>query len=212
MTDVEQLLRERLRAAPPSFEPVSMHAISDQVDRRRRTVRGAAMLAAALLSGAAIITPLALTGGRGTLNGAADSGTSAGGMAAPASPSVTAANPAAGTGTARSGGTWRCPPPYPQYVAIDYVDFVRLNGHEYVAGQQGAPATVPGSALDRPLGTVRCQLSAIVPDPSYHPVDGDAGYLLPGTVLYAIKGVSPSVRIAALVDNAYRVYQVYPKR
>lgn len=212
MTDIEQLLRERLQAAPPAFEPVPMYAISEQVDRRRRTVRGAAMLAAAVLSGAAIITPLALAGG-GQAQNSASGGMAVSGSDVPAAASGRGAVTGGPAPTASSSSSSACPPPYTKgSVAIDYVDFVHVNGHMYISGQRGVPATVPSSAVDRPLGTVRCQLSAIVPDPSYHPVDGDAGYLKPGTVLYAIKGVSPTTRIAARVGTAYRVYQVDPRR
>jgi hypothetical protein len=68
---------------------------------------------------------------------------------------------------------------------------------------------VPRARLGRKLGTVRCELSAIRPDPYYHPVDGDAGYLPAGTPVYEVSGSGRDV-VAAPVGGGYRLYQVYP--
>jgi hypothetical protein len=221
MTDIEDLLRERLTTAAPSFEPVSIHSISDRVQRRRKTIRGATMVAAAVLSGAAIVTPLALSGGltgSSTSNSNSDSGAAAG-VAVPLdrgtasrSSGLPPATPSPGSVFGGGPTTHDCPSPFAGHIAIDYVDFVMLGAQQYLAGQTGVPVTVPANSILKPLAMVDCELSKILPDPSYKPVSGDAGYLPIGTVLYAIKGQPSTYRIAAKVGGQFRVYQKAPPR
>lgn len=73
-------------------------------------------------------------------------------------------------------------------VMIDYVDFVRLNGIEYVAGPERGLPPLPEAALGPAAGKVNKQLAGHVSDPSYGPRDGDAGLLESGTTLYSVKG------------------------
>jgi hypothetical protein len=84
-------------------------------------------------------------------------------------------------------------------VAIDYVDFIRLDGREYLA------VPTPTSTISPPdLGEVvavsRCSQSAFNErtgtDPGL-PRDGDSGFLLPGTGIYAVRGWKPACRLAA---------------
>jgi hypothetical protein len=214
MSDVEQDLRDRLRAAPPAFAPVPLAAVATLVEDRRRATRAAAramlLTAAVLFSGAAILVP-ALTLGHGggasnSAGGAAYSGQgNDSGVTAPQAGTASGAPPA----TASPASGRACPPRMTGNAIVDYVDFVRIGGREYIAGRGGPVRTVPRARLGRKLGTVRCELSAIRPDPYYHPVDGDAGYLPAGTPVYEVSGSGRDV-VAAPVGGGYRLYQVYP--
>jgi hypothetical protein len=92
-------------------------------------------------------------------------------------------------------------------VMVDWVDFVRLDGIEYIAGLDGQVPPVASAQLGAVVGRVRCQLSALKfseqPGPS---VDGDAAYLRIGTEMHAVHGFKPSCRLAARVEGANRVY------
>ncbi len=92
-------------------------------------------------------------------------------------------------------------------VMIDWVDFVQLDGRQYIAGLDGAVPSIASSQLGVVVGRVTCQLSALKfskePGPS---VDGDAAFLAIGTELRAIQGFEPSCRVAARIDGANRVY------
>jgi hypothetical protein len=92
-------------------------------------------------------------------------------------------------------------------VMVDWVDFVRLSGTEYIAGLDGQVAPVAPAQLGAVVGRVRCQLSALtfseMPGPN---VDGDAAFLRIGTEVHAIDGFEPSCRVAARIDGANRVY------
>ena len=91
-------------------------------------------------------------------------------------------------------------------VMVDWLDFVRVNSVEYLAGVDGVPPV--SSAQKGPVvGRVRCQLSALKftrqPGPA---VDGDAAFLAIGTELHAVRGYSTSCRITATVDGVNKVY------
>jgi hypothetical protein len=217
MTDIEQQLRDRLLAAPPKFDPVPLAAVAERIQRRRQLAGAAGLVAVVLLSGAAILVPRLAVGGGDTSNSAAVAGAAsrpdtaipqAGGKQ-PA-PSVTAPDATASPGQPPAG--LGCPPRMSGNSIVDYVDFVRFGGREYIAGRTGTAQKVPRASLGRRLGTVRCDLSAVRPDPYYHPVDGDAGYLPAGTPLYEIRGTPTGKRIAALVGKDWVVYEVYPER
>ena len=91
-------------------------------------------------------------------------------------------------------------------VMVDWLDFVRLDGVEYLAGVDGVPPI--SSAQKGPVvGRVRCRLSELKftrePGPA---VDGDAAFLAIGTELHAVRGYSTSCRITATVDGVNKVY------
>jgi hypothetical protein len=89
---------------------------------------------------------------------------------------------------------------------IDWVNFVRLNGIEYVA-----PPSISSSLQPNQLGpvvaTVHCRMDGSVLDPGYRPKDGDAGFLNPGTPLYAVNAYKPSFRLAARQDGRLTLFE-----
>ena len=193
MTEVEQRLRERLRAAAPAFEPVPVGRIAGRVRRRRRWAGAAVAAGIAVLIGAAVTVPYVV----------ARSGRP--GVAAGGRPSVRSApdrqpGPAAGACPTRDPGSM-----------VDYVDFVRVGGREYLAGLPDRYLTVSRDALREKVAVVRCTLAAIQPGPRYQPEDGDASWLPAGTPVYGIAGYQLEARLAALgPDGRYRVYIAYP--
>lgn len=122
-------------------------------------------------------------------------------QAAPTSPAPTATSTAAASAcrsTLRAGN---------ESVIIDWVDFVRLNGVEYLAGLDGVIAAPHSGDIGTVVGSVRCQLSTLAynqePGPS---ADGDAAFLPVGTQVRAARGFAPACRVVARYNGAYRVY------
>lgn len=97
-------------------------------------------------------------------------------------------------------------------VMIDWIDFLRLDGIEYVADLEGRVPDVPARRLGPLVGRVECQLSVLrfsrPPGPA---VDGDAAFLPVGTEVHAITGIEPRCRVAAKVDGSVRVYLAHGK-
>jgi hypothetical protein len=92
-------------------------------------------------------------------------------------------------------------------VMIDWIDFVRLDGIEYIADLEGRAPDVPATRLGPVVGRVTCQLSVLrFSQPPGPAVDGDAAFLPVGTEVHAIPGVAPTCRVAAKVDGSVRVY------
>ena len=93
--------------------------------------------------------------------------------------------------------------------AVDYVDFIRAFGLDYLAGFARRPITVHRSDLGRVVLRSRCSLSALndrthkAPGPAR---DGDTAFLKPGTPIYAIKGWPIRCRLAARWSREFRVY------
>ena len=92
---------------------------------------------------------------------------------------------------------------------IDYVDFVMLEGTTFI---NNYPDKNPLTERDlgEPVGEVLCRLSDNVTDPGYDSQNGDAGFLDPGTIVYAVKGYDPSFRVAArggLNPDGYTLYE-----
>jgi hypothetical protein len=190
--DVERL-RRRLAVAAPEFAPVPLAAVAAGVRRRRRlTVAAAAVGVAVSLGAAGTVARLATTGGP----------TRADRAAAPPSTAATRPTPP------WIGPVPRCPQPaggQDSGAQVDYVDFVRLGGREYLASQ----GTVPATALGGRAGKVACGLSTIGPGPAYRPRDGDAAYLAAGTSLYAVAGYPVTFRLAAPGPRGrFRLYEV----
>ena len=92
---------------------------------------------------------------------------------------------------------------------IDYVDFVILEGTMFI-NNYPAKNHLTERDLGEPVGEVLCRLSDNVTDPGYDPQNGDAGFLEPGTIVYAVKGYDPSFRVAAkggLNPDRYTLYE-----
>src|SRR5262245_37633143 len=95
-------------------------------------------------------------------------------------------------------------------VMVDWVDFVQLDGIQYVAGP-GQAETVPSGDLDGVLGRVTCKLDGLkFTKPPGPAVDGDAAFLDIGTGVYAIKGFARSCRVAVKHQGVNRVYVATP--
>ena len=92
-------------------------------------------------------------------------------------------------------------------VMVDWVDFVRLHGIEYIAGLDGNVPAVASDQLGSVVGRVECRLSGLKfqaePGPA---VDGDAAFLDAGTQMHSIRGYEPSCRLAAPIGGVNRVY------
>lgn len=93
-------------------------------------------------------------------------------------------------------------------VAVDYVDFVVFGRTTYLAGLQPVPA-VTETELDEIVMTSRCsyrELNDRTRRETPKPSNGDTAYLPPGTPVYAIRGWSPSCRLAAAHNGELHVY------
>jgi len=122
------------------------------------------------------------------------------------------------SGTATTTPSDGCPvvTPTPGHaVTVDYVDFVRTNGVEYVArlGEEGV--AVGPSDIGEVHLTVRCSFSELnrrtqqMPPPAR---DGDTGFLPTGTAVHAVNGWSPSCRLVAQHDGSWHVYLALDER
>jgi hypothetical protein len=98
--------------------------------------------------------------------------------------------------------------PQTHMVVIDYVDFIRLDGREYLAAFTPTPA-ISRADLGEVIAESRCSLSAVNertgtdPGPSR---DGDTGFLPSGTDIHAVRGWDPACRVAAERDGRLYVY------
>jgi hypothetical protein len=96
----------------------------------------------------------------------------------------------------------------PQSTIIDYVDFIRLDGREYLAGFTPTPP-ISRADLGEVIAESRCSLSAFNERTHTDPGssrDGDTGFLPPGTDIYAVRGWDPVCRVAAERDGRLYVY------
>lgn len=92
-------------------------------------------------------------------------------------------------------------------VMVDWVDFVQLNGIEYVAGVDGKVADIAANQLGSVVGPVECELSVLKfhaePGPA---VDGDAAFIEVGTDVHAVRGYATACRVAVRIAGVNRVY------
>lgn len=99
------------------------------------------------------------------------------------------------------------------FIAIDYVDFVRFDGREFVSSLD--PVTrrpLRANQLGAVILHVRCSLSRLndrTGKAAAEARDGDAAFLLPGTPFYAVKGWSSSYRLAARNDGRLYLHLAY---
>ncbi|HET7399735.1 MAG TPA: hypothetical protein VFJ94_14555 [Intrasporangium sp.] len=104
----------------------------------------------------------------------------------------------------------RCPPVASggPVAIVDYVDFIRTGGVEFLAGLGDVPATADqiGSELFR----ITCSYSELNRRTGHQPpppVDGGAGLLPAGTPVHAVAGWPPRCRLAAQRDGRWQVYR-----
>lgn len=93
---------------------------------------------------------------------------------------------------------------------IDYLDFVQINGTQYVNAVRFSPVVVPADRVGRQLGTVRCRLADSDAGPDYQPQDGDAAFLAVGTPVYALTDRPVTEAVTAYTDGRYALYVVVP--
>ncbi|MEP7035264.1 MAG: hypothetical protein ABI662_03805 [Dermatophilaceae bacterium] len=92
-------------------------------------------------------------------------------------------------------------------VMVDWVDFVQLDGTQYIAGVDGKVPAIASNQLGAVVGRVKCELSVLKfhaePGPA---VDGDAAFLKVGTEVHAVRGYATSCLVGAQVAGANRAY------
>lgn len=90
-------------------------------------------------------------------------------------------------------------------IPIDWVDFVKIDGIQYLRTDYYIEADDLGSQISE----VKFKLSDNISDSDYIIKDGDAAYLEKGTPIYNIKGYQSSFLIAVQSTNERIVYQVF---
>jgi hypothetical protein len=91
--------------------------------------------------------------------------------------------------------------------AVDYVNFVKLNGITYTADRPVVGRTLGDGDLGPVQATVRCSLRDKMDPKRQEPQDGDAAYLEAGSPLYQVRGYRPSFRLAARQDGRLVVFE-----
>lgn len=102
-----------------------------------------------------------------------------------------------------------CQPPWAGpscNVAIDWVNFVHVDGLQYVAAP-GDATSLSDQDLGRVHARVKFRVSGNVCDPGYRVKDGDAAFLDPGTPIYEVAGHPASEELAARVNGRLVVYR-----
>jgi hypothetical protein len=96
-------------------------------------------------------------------------------------------------------------------VVVDYLDFVQVNGTQFVSGLALAAPRLYRGPLGARVSTVTCTLANRSRNltPSAHTVNGDAGYLSVGTVIYALPGWQNTCRLAAKFQGQIHIYLAY---
>lgn len=111
-------------------------------------------------------------------------------------------------GQAACTGQGIIPAPTPRAV-IDWVDFVNVNGIMYVANiDNRASKQLVSADLGPQFATVKFKLQGNVSDSNYHPKDGDAAFLDPGTSIYTVKGYATTFLLAAYRSDQFIRYVV----
>jgi len=91
--------------------------------------------------------------------------------------------------------------------AVDYVNFVKLNGITYTADGPVVGRTLGDGDLGPVHATVRCSLRDKLDPKRQEPQDGDAAYLDAGSPLYRVRGYRPTFRLAARQDGRLVVFE-----
>ena len=90
-------------------------------------------------------------------------------------------------------------------VQIEWVDFIQVGSTQFVVGP-GTPTSLQESDLGPVVAHVKSKVAGNVCDPNYHPKDGDAAFLDPGTPIYQVKGQPTSAMLAARHDGHILAY------
>jgi hypothetical protein len=100
------------------------------------------------------------------------------------------------------------PGPTKSTTTIDYVDFIRFAGRDYLSGIV-TTAPINRTQLGELITRSRCAFSELNnrtgKDPG-PPRDGDTAFLAAGTPIYAVRGWAPACRLAAERDGRVFVY------
>jgi len=91
---------------------------------------------------------------------------------------------------------------------IDWVDFVKLNGHSYT-GLWEAAIQDPSDVTNQAAGKVKFKVGDVVSNPNYRTKDGDAAFLAIGTELLRVQGFAAEELLAVRdtgVIGGYRLY------
>ncbi|WP_336774071.1 hypothetical protein [Paenibacillus sp. MMO-58] len=91
---------------------------------------------------------------------------------------------------------------------IDWVDFVKLNGHTYTGLYDGVLVN-PDDVTDAVAGKVKFKVGDVVSNPNYRTKEGDAAFLAIGTQLYEVKGYTPEEILAAEDKSRIGGYRIY---
>lgn len=90
-------------------------------------------------------------------------------------------------------------------VQIEWVDFIQVGSTQFVAGP-GAPTSLQEADLGPVVAHVKFKVAGNVCDPNYHPKDGDAAFLDPGTPIYQVKGRPAGAILAARHNGKILAY------
>ncbi|AIQ40653.1 hypothetical protein MKX70_27900 [Paenibacillus sp. FSL R7-0312] len=92
--------------------------------------------------------------------------------------------------------------------AIDWVDFLKLNGHSYTGSWENVIKN-PAQVTTETIGEVDFKVADVVTNPHYQTKDGDAAFLEKGTKLYRIEGFKTDEVIAAKDETRIGGYRLY---
>ncbi|MDP2948379.1 MAG: hypothetical protein Q8P22_02430 [Chloroflexota bacterium] len=95
---------------------------------------------------------------------------------------------------------------------VDWINFIKFEGITYLARRGLGYLRIPGEGelTEADLGDELYRVAFRVADragPGYWVQDGDAGYLSPGTPVYAIRGFGPQFRLAAFQDGSVVIFE-----
>lgn len=108
-------------------------------------------------------------------------------------------------GCAQSGDDVQSGDDAQSHIDIDWVNFVKLGGIQYMRTDYLIDAEKLGSQISE----VKFKVSDNVNNPNYIVKDGDAAYLEKGTPIFNINGYKSSFRIAIKSANEIIMYQVF---
>lgn len=94
-----------------------------------------------------------------------------------------------------------------EQVEIEWVNFIKLNGITYGADYPQVGRRLTQDDLEKEYETIEFKVADNIFDPHYKTRDGDAAFLEEGTVVYKVKGYSPSFRVAVYQRGEIWLYE-----